>query len=219
MERTVTDDDGTERVAESYIFKVLVVGQAGVGKTSFVKRYCHGNFSNGYKATIGVDFASKSIKWSESCQVELFMHDLAGQERIRTQIEAYFRETQGAIYVYDIERNDKDNDIEGWKELLDEKCTLRNEPYKPPSILLVNKIDLVDKVDITGLDELVKSRGFIGAFAISAKTGFGVDDAVKVLITHMLRIQRLSTKNIPAIQDMDKIQLSALKEPSNSWCC
>lgn len=219
MERLIVNEDGDVRVAESYIFKILIVGEVGVGKTSFVRRYVQDQYTDNYKATIGVDFATKSIKWSEGCQVELFMCDLAGQERIRTQIQGYFRETHGVIYVYDLERTGTDNNIEGWKVLLDEKCTLKNEPYKPPSILLLNKIDLVGSADLSGLDALAKSQGMIGAYPMSAKTGQGIDTAMKVFISQLLRVQRLATKDLPDIQDQDRVQLGLKKTPAESGCC
>jgi len=224
MDHVNINEDGVSQTVELYMFKILVVGEMAVGKTSFVRRYVDGHFSDNYKATINVDFATKSIKWSENCQANIFFWDLAGQERMRSQTASYFRETPGAIFVCDIGRDDKGNNIKAWKELLDERCTLNGEPNKTLSILLVNKIDTIgniDNVDITRFDEMAKSCGMIGAYPISAKTSEGIDIAMKVLLTQLIKAQRISMKNkIPEMQEMDKVKLEQYKEKdSESSCC
>lgn len=68
-------------VAESreHLFKVLVIGELGVGKTSIIKRYVHQLFSQHYRATIGVDFALKVINWDSKTLVRLQLWDIAGE--------------------------------------------------------------------------------------------------------------------------------------------
>lgn len=66
---------------KEHLYKILVIGDLGTGKTSFIKRYVHKFFSNSYRATIGVDFALKVIPWDESTIVRLQLWDIAGQER------------------------------------------------------------------------------------------------------------------------------------------
>lgn len=70
-------------VAESreHLFKVLVIGELGVGKTSIIKRYVHQLFSQHYRATIGVDFALKVINWDSKTLVRLQLWDIAGEGR------------------------------------------------------------------------------------------------------------------------------------------
>lgn len=66
---------------QEYRYKVLVVGDSGGGKTSLIHRYVNGVFSSLYRATIGVDFASKAIKWNSKTSIRLQLWDIAGNER------------------------------------------------------------------------------------------------------------------------------------------
>lgn len=66
---------------KEHLYKILVIGELGTGKTSFIKRYVHQFFSSNYRATIGVDFALKVIPWDENTLVRLQLWDIAGQER------------------------------------------------------------------------------------------------------------------------------------------
>ena len=87
-----------------YIFKVLVVGELGSGKTSIIKRYVHQFFSEHYRATIGVDFATKCVE-VEGKTVKVQIWDTAGQERYQPMAGAFYRGALGALLVYDITRS------------------------------------------------------------------------------------------------------------------
>lgn len=66
-----------------HLFKVLVIGELGVGKTSFIKRYVHSFFSQNYRATIGVDFALKVLNWDQNTIIRLQLWDIAGKWQMR----------------------------------------------------------------------------------------------------------------------------------------
>ncbi|KAJ6660150.1 hypothetical protein lerEdw1_018077 [Lerista edwardsae] len=73
---------GASGVPESreHLFKILVIGELGVGKTSIIKRYVHQLFSQHYRATIGVDFALKVLNWDSKTLVRLQLWDIAGEQ-------------------------------------------------------------------------------------------------------------------------------------------
>jgi len=100
---------------KEYLYKVLVVGDIGVGKTSIIKRYVHNIFSMHYKATIGVDFALKVINWDPRTVVRLQLWDIAGQERFGNMTRVYYKEAVGAFVVFDVTRVGTFEAVQKWK--------------------------------------------------------------------------------------------------------
>ena len=87
---------------KEFLFKILVIGELGTGKTSFIKRYVHQFFSDHYRATIGVDFALKVLQWDEDgTVVRLQLWDIAGQERFSSMTRAYYKGAVGAVVMFD----------------------------------------------------------------------------------------------------------------------
>ena len=94
-----------------YLFKVVIVGNSSVGKSSLLRRFADDSFQESYLATIGVDFRFKSITVNADI-VKLQIWDTAGQERFRTITGAYYKGAHAIIVVYDITREDSFKDIE-----------------------------------------------------------------------------------------------------------
>ena len=88
----------------SRLYKVIVIGEIGSGKSALIRRYVHNYFSgdSGFnRSTIGVDFSLKILQYTENLEVRLQLWDIAGQERFSSMTRAYYRGTMGAILVFD----------------------------------------------------------------------------------------------------------------------
>ncbi|XP_078429102.1 RAB GTPase homolog A1G [Wolffia australiana] len=102
-----------------YLFKVVLIGDSGVGKSNLLSRFTKNEFSLETKSTIGVEFATRSIKVDDKI-VKAQIWDTAGQERYRAITSAYYRGAVGALLVYDVSRHITFDNVERWlKELRD----------------------------------------------------------------------------------------------------
>jgi len=102
-----------------YLFKVVLIGDSGVGKSNLLSRFTRGEFNLESKSTIGVEFATKSIQ-SDSKTIKAQIWDTAGQERYRAITSAYYRGAVGALLVYDISKRNSYDSVARWlKELRD----------------------------------------------------------------------------------------------------
>ncbi|KAM9451716.1 ras-related protein Rab-38 [Clarias gariepinus] len=173
---------------QEHLFKVLVIGDLGVGKTSIIKRYVHQIFSQNYRATIGVDFALKVLTWDNHTVIRLQLWDIAGQERYGNMTRVYYREAVGALIVFDVTRASTFEAVPKWKDDLDTKVTLSNG--KPvPAVLLANKSDQSRdglSTQIPKLDTFCKETGFVGWFETSAKENTNIEAAIRCLVENIL---------------------------------
>nr|XP_023014439.1 ras-related protein Rab-33B-like [Leptinotarsa decemlineata] len=123
---------------KDHLYKVLVIGDLGTGKTSIIKRYVHRFFSQHYRATIGVDFSLKVLNWDDQNLVRLQLWDIAGQERYGNMTRVYYKEAVGAFIVFDVTRKATFDSVANWKSDLDSKVEL-SDGSKIPCVLLANK--------------------------------------------------------------------------------
>ena len=100
-----------------YLFKVVLIGDSGVGKSNLLSRFTRNEFSLESKSTIGVEFATRSIS-VEGKTIKAQIWDTAGQERFRAVTSAYYRGAVGALIVYDITRGHTFDNVARWLEEL-----------------------------------------------------------------------------------------------------
>lgn len=125
-----------------YLYKILLIGDSSVGKTSVLLRYIDGNFDPESRSTIGVDFKVATLDIGGK-NVKLQLWDTAGQETFRTIVSSYYRGAHGVIFVYDITAENTFNSVERW--LSEATANLRQ---KVPMLLIANKVDLQDQRQI-----------------------------------------------------------------------
>ncbi|CAL8356472.1 unnamed protein product [Lota lota] len=109
-------------VSPQRVFKVVFLGNSGVGKTSFIRHYCTGHFSNTLSSTVGIDYQMKNITLG-SINVVLQLWDTAGQERYRSITQQYYRKADGILSMYDITDGDSFMAVREWLDCVQErKC-------------------------------------------------------------------------------------------------
>ena len=167
--------DQVERVNENvdkyqYLFSVCLIGDANVGKTSLLTRYCDNVFKEKYSNTIGVDFRIVSLKLKDT-KVKLHLWDTAGQERFRSIAVNYFRNVHGFFFVFDLSNRESFEHIFNWVEL-----AKTYNKHKMMNFLVGNKSDLERQVSEKETLEFAENNNFI-YFETSAKTNQNVEKA------------------------------------------
>jgi Ras-related protein Rab-11A len=172
--------------AKEYVFKITILGDSAVGKTSLINQFVEGSFQEDYKPTLGANIVRKDVNIGDSnLKVRLIMWDLAGQEKYNVIRSMYFQGCVGALVVYDITRHQTFDNVES-KWLKDFKKYVKKEGAY---ILIGNKIDLKDQRLVTeqegkSLAEKIQASDFIET---SAKFGENVEKAFKNLVHQILR--------------------------------
>jgi small GTP-binding protein len=166
-----------------FVYKIVILGDAAVGKTSLINQFVEGSFQEDYKPTLGANIVRKDVNLN-STKVRLIMWDLAGQEKYQVVRSMYFQGCQGALLVYDITRyNTLDNINTRW--LRDFKKYVKK---KGTFILIGNKSDLKDQRVITtekgkDLASKIKASHFIET---SAKFNENIEEAFSLLVHEIL---------------------------------
>uniref|UniRef100_A0A8C7E2Z9 Calcium release activated channel regulator 2A n=1 Tax=Naja naja TaxID=35670 RepID=A0A8C7E2Z9_NAJNA len=127
--------DEAFRTAPDRIFKIVLVGNSAVGKTSFLKQFCEERFYPGTAATVGVDYSMKTVSLDGS-QVVLQLWDTAGQERYRSITKQFFRKADGVVVMYDVTAQETFVAVKQWLVSVEEAAG-----ENIPVLLLGNKVD------------------------------------------------------------------------------
>ncbi|XP_078064605.1 ras-related protein Rab-35-like [Mustelus asterias] len=104
-----------------HLFKLLIIGDSGVGKSSLLLRFADNTFSGSYITTIGVDFKIRTVDINGE-KVKLQIWDTAGQERFRTITSTYYRNTHGVIIVYDVTNPESFVNVKRWLHEISQNC-------------------------------------------------------------------------------------------------
>lgn len=166
-----------------YSFKICLVGEGGVGKTSLIKRFVYDEFSDKYISTIGTKITKKDLKISNtkketSFNVRMMVWDIMGQQGFRKVLQdAYFYGCQGALAICDITRKETLDLLDDWVK------SIYSVAGEVPIVFLANKCDLKEKaeMDFDNLNELSSKYKPSKAFLSSAKNGLNVNLAFKTL--------------------------------------
>ncbi|XP_034513697.1 ras-related protein Rab-3D isoform X2 [Ailuropoda melanoleuca] len=122
-----------------YMFKLLLIGNSSVGKTSFLFRYADDSFTPAFVSTVGIDFKVKTV-YRHDKRIKLQIWDTAGQERYRTITTAYYRGAMGFLLMYDVANQESFTAVQDWA------TQIKTYSWDNAQVILVgNKCDLEDE--------------------------------------------------------------------------
>lgn len=153
-----------------YLFKVLIIGNSGVGKSCLLLRFAEDMFSDNYISTIGVDFKIRKIELDHK-SIKLQIWDTAGQERFRTITKSYYRGSNGIVVVYDITDRESFEQVSHWMSEIDSHAS-----QDVCRLLVGNKSDLPDRVVKTEEGEALARQFGIPFMETSAKDSINVEN-------------------------------------------
>ncbi|KAI9917950.1 hypothetical protein PsorP6_012602 [Peronosclerospora sorghi] len=166
-----------------YLFKIVLIGDSGVGKSNLLSRFTRNEFNLESKSTIGVEFATKSIV-AEGKTIKAQIWDTAGQERYRAITSAYYRGAVGALLVYDITKHGTFENVERWLK------ELRDHADANTVIMLVgNKSDLRHLRAVSTEEAMAFSeKNNLAFIETSALEATGVDTAFQRILTEIYKL-------------------------------
>ncbi|CAL8105075.1 unnamed protein product [Calicophoron daubneyi] len=197
-----------------YLFKLLLIGDSGVGKTCLLFRFSEDDFNSTFIATIGIDFKIRTID-IDGKKIKLQIWDTAGQERFRTITTAYYRGAMGIMLVYDVTNLRSFENIHLWMRNIDQHANQDVE-----KMLLGNKCDAGDE-----MRQVTRERGaeLANSYSIrfletSAKSGANVDEAFKLLARDIkIKMEKKMDANSSPKQDLKNLSGGGSKR--RLWRC
>lgn len=182
-----------------YRFKLLVIGDSGVGKSSIIFRYCNNDFDHNFITTIGVDFKTKTLTvYNKTIKLQIW--DTAGQERFRTITRAYYRGAQAILLVYDITDIPSFNNVKNWLSYIKD-----NSSSDVLVILVGNKSDLEHKRQITYIQgESLARNNSLPFYETSSLNSSNVNNLFDDIV-HKLCDKYITTLEEPVITIVEEL--------------
>jgi len=202
-----------------HLFKLLIIGDSGVGKSSLLVRFADNHFSGNYITTIGVDFKIRTIELHGE-KVKLQIWDTAGQERFRTITSTYYRGTHGVIVVYDVTSGESFANVKRWLHEIDTNCEVVNR------LLVGNKNDDPErKVVLTEDARRFADQMGIRLFETSAKDNINVEEMFRAVTELVLKSKKEQKERLDDPRESGRIKVDGRgrpmgnKNPKGGKCC
>uniref|UniRef100_A0A0K0FDU2 Ras-related protein Rab n=1 Tax=Strongyloides venezuelensis TaxID=75913 RepID=A0A0K0FDU2_STRVS len=200
----------SDKEAVQRLYKILIIGDPGTGKSSIIRQFVQNTYTQYYKATVGVDFATKILMYDDGTLLRLQLWDVSGQDRFSNLTRVYFKDAHGAIVVTDSLRKDT---LEGglkWKNDLDNKIRLADGNLIP-TICVANKCDVKKDLDEKEFNKFAKENNFCKGMICSAKENIAIEDIFRELSKLILDTDKQGLYEIPAyLRDSNTYRLSDL---------
>ena len=198
-----------------YKFKIILLGDSVVGKSSLLSRYMEGEFIINSPCTINADFKIKSMIINEYSSAEITIWDTCGQERYRAITRGYFKDAHGILLIFDVADKRSFSDLDIWLEEIKKNTVKENTP----TILIGNKIDLKYRtINTEAAKNFAKNNGLMYC-ETSCKEGKNIEMAFEMITKDIINKQN---KNIFADKINDDIKIMKGKEKKREKeisCC
>ena len=202
-------------VKDDFKLKIVVVGDSGVGKTNLIRRFIQDDFQSNSKATVGVEFFSKSFKINDNVfKIEIW--DTAGQERYKSITAAYYKGAKGGLVVYDVTSKTSFDNVDNWVSEIKEKASTDMK-----TMMIGNKIDLKDERAVSTEEALEKAKLLeLPLMEASALDSTNVKQAFYDLLKEMYKEVK---KTIDVVEQAEKqnegVQLDTNQSDEKKGCC
>lgn len=202
---------------EEVLFRIIIVGDSGVGKSCILQRFISNSFADEHQVTIGVEFGTKSVE-IQSQKVKLQFWDTAGQEGYRSITRSFYRNADGVVLAYDITSKSSFANCKFWM------AEIRNNSSADAMVFLLgNQSDMTEstgkrEVSICEAETFMKNNSLSGFAEVSAKTGEKVSESLLELCK-MLFDRRKET-NEPQVNSATKLDQRAWNSiKKKKRCC
>ncbi len=175
----------------SLVFKIIIAGDGGVGKTTILHRYIEGEFLYEAKMTIGTDILHKVLTLNEGPVCSLQLWDFGGQDRFRFMLDDFVKGAAGAFLMFDLTVFKSFMNLPKWINLI------RKDDPTLPILLLGSKYDLIESimVDDEYVRQFVENNNISGYLKVSSKTGYNVNEVFESLVSTIIDYRKITTAN------------------------
>jgi small GTP-binding protein len=206
-----------------YIFKYIIIGDSGVGKSSILNTYMTNEFDPHTNSTIGVEFYTKRLNIDDK-KIKIHMWDLAGQERFNSIVKTYYRNCNGVLLIFDLTNKNSFDHVNYWYNELYKMYSLDNiDEYNPSIFLIGNKNDISDRtVSTKDVEKMLFNKNITNYMECSAKTGDNINDIFNMLNNSVYQnIEKYNyLEKLSKINNIIKINNHKSSTPKdNSYCC
>ena len=198
-------------------YKLIFLGDQGVGKSCILNRFMNDTFTEEYQATIGLDFQSKNVQ-IDNQDIHLLLYDTAGQEKFRSLIPMYTRDANIILLVYEVTSKDSFLHLNHW---LNDLTTVKKDEVI--FVVVGNKTDLEDKREVSREEgeQFAKDNDYLFA-EVSAKDGKGFQDLFYKNLFERIRTKFRPGGQQPATEVKDIKLTNEQEEKKNvtkKGCC
>jgi len=172
----------------NYRFKVILLGDSKVGKSSIVRRLVEETFHLNYQETAYFDTVTKRVLVNMDEVVLLHIFDTAGLDRYNSLQGSYFQGASGFVIVYDSTRRETFENVKEWIKILRIRCTIEH----PTIVVVGNKFDGIQEsqVKLEEINELREQEKGIIFFNVSARTGFNLNETIDEMCQNMIKMAK-----------------------------